>query len=368
MCFGNLFQLKNVDFIGYFRYYFQKGVLKMAEKHKKRSFWSRPEGKVGAIVLIGGLVGVGFLVANVWTAVLALSATPIGMAALLGSLGVLIFMALDNKARTLVSYMYKSTMRWITGLFIQLDPIGILKNYVDDLRKNLKKMRKQITQLRGQMHKLKEMIHNNKKEISSNMELASKARQNQQQKVMILKSRKAGRLKDSNIRLEDLYKKMEVLYRVLAKMYENSSILVEDIDDQVKMKEQERKAMLASHSAMKSAMSIIKGDSDKRAMFDQALEAVADDVSNKVGEMERFMEVSEGFMQSIDLQNGVFEEKGMEMLEKWEKESTSLLLGGEKDQLVLQAESDDDILDLSEPIKEKVAMGRSNQYDNFFDN
>ena len=53
-------------------------------------------------------------------------------------------------------------------------------------------------------------------------------------------------------------------------------------------------------------MSIIKGDADRRVMFDQALEYVADDVANKVGEMERFMEMSSDFMNSIDLQNGVF--------------------------------------------------------------
>lgn len=46
-------------------------------------------------------------------------------------------------------------------------------------------------------------------------------------------------------------------------------------------------------------MSVIKGDPDKKAMFDAALEAIADDVSNKVGEMERFMELSRNFMQSI---------------------------------------------------------------------
>ena len=160
---------------------------------------------------------------------------------------------------------------------------------------------------------------------------------------------------------------MEVLYRVLSKMYENSSILAEDIEDQVKVKEQERKAMLAGHSAMKSAMNIIKGDSDKKEMFDQALEAIADDVSNKVGEMERFMEMSESFMSSIDLQNGIFEEKGMQMLEKWEKESTSLLLGTEKESIILKAETDNDVLDLNQPIAEPVKTGRTNQYDNFFD-
>ena len=334
---------------------------------KSKSFWTRPEGITGAIFLMAGVFLLTRLVMGSIGALVAAFSTPLGMAAMLGALGVIFFIALDGKARNLVWYMYKSVMRWITGIFVQIDPIGILKSYVSELQSNLRKMRKQINRLRGQMQKLKEMIVNNQKAIQTNMQLASKARKSNKEAVMILKSRKAGRLKESNMKLEDLYNRMEVLYRVLKKMYENSAILAEDIDDQVKLKEQERKAILAGHSAMKSAMSIIKGDADKRAMFDQALEAIADDVSMKVGEMERFMEMSESFMSSIDLQNGIFEEKGLKMLEEWEKKSTSLLLGTEKADLISKAHDDSDVLDLDQAVKQPEKLGRSNQYDNFFD-
>ena len=334
---------------------------------KQKSFWRKPEGITGLIFLIGALLLGGSLISSGIGAIIAFVGTTGGLITTLASLGLIIFMGLDNKARNLISYLYKSTMRWITGLFVTIDPIGILKNYVDDLKKNLKKMRMQIGKLRAQMHKLKEMIINNQKQIKTNLDLAAAARDNEQQAVLILKTRKAGRLKESNMKLDDLYKRMEVLYRVLSKMYENSYILSEDIEDQVKMKDQERKAILAGHSAMKSAMSIIKGDTDKRLMFDQALEHIADDVSNKVGEMEQFMEMSEDFMNSIDLQNGIFEEKGMEMLDAWEKKSTSLLLGTEKEDIISSANNDNDVLDLNAPVKEPEKLGRSNQYDTFFD-
>ncbi|MCB0667896.1 MAG: hypothetical protein KDC80_18845 [Saprospiraceae bacterium] len=334
---------------------------------EKTSFWKRPEGKTGGIVLGALIIGGGFLLIQALPAIIAAMANTLYLALMLLALGAIIYMVLDPKMRNLVWYMYKSVMRWVTGLFIQIDPIGILKSYVDDLKDNLRKMNRQISQLRGQMHKLQEMILNNKKEIAANLDLASEARQKNKQSVMILKSRKAGRLKESNMKLEDLYQKMEILYRVLRKMYENSEIMLEDIQDQVMVKEQERKAIHASSSAMRSAMSIIKGDADKRAVFDQALEAIADDVSSKVGEMERFMEMSESFMSSVDLQNGVFEEEGLKMLEKWEKEGVSLLLGKEKDTLILEAADEKNVLDLSEPIKKPVRVGHTNQYDDFFE-
>lgn len=341
----------------------------MNMQEKPRSFWKRPEGVTGGLVMGGLVLGGGYLLYLFLPALVALTSNVLALAGMLIALGVIIYLVLDPRMRNLVWYMYKSVMRWITGLFIQIDPIGILKSYVEDLKDNLGKMNRQLAKLRGQMHKLKELIHNNKKEILDNLELAGQAKENNKKNLVILKTRKAGRLKESNLKLEDLYKKMEILYRVLTKMYENSEILVEDIQDQVKVKEQERKAIRASHSAMRSAMNVINGDADKRAMFDQALEAVADDVSEKVGEMERFMELSENFMASVDLQNGVFEEEGLKMLEKWENEGVSLLLGESKHDIIEAAENDDDVLDLNMPIDrpERVEQSRGNQYDSFFD-
>ena len=336
-------------------------------EQKQKSFWSRPEGVTGAIFLAALIFGVGYITLASLGALLSFMTTTLGAFISLMVLGTVIFMALDGKTRTLVSYMYKSAMRWITGLFVQIDPIGILKSYVEDLKSNLTKMNRQIAQLRGQMHKLQEIILNNKKEIDTNLSMASEAAQANKQAHVLLKSRKAGRLQDSNVKLEDLYRKMEVLYRVLAKMYENSEILVEDVQDQVMVKEQERKAILASNSAMKSAMSVIKGDPDKKAMFDAALESIAEEVRKKVGEMERFMEVSQSFMQSIDLQNGVFEEEGLRMLEKWENESVSLLLGVEKESLILKSNDENEVLDLNAPLKQPEKVGRVNQYDNLFE-
>ncbi|WP_232826567.1 hypothetical protein [Lewinella sp. IMCC34183] len=334
---------------------------------KPKSFWKRPEGVTGLLFLVA-LVGVlGFVLVNFGAAILSFIGTTIGLVVAGLVLLAIIYMVLDPRMRNLVFYMYKSVMRAITGMFVQIDPIGILKTYVDELQGNLRKMNKQISQLRAQMHKLKEQIVNNEREISSNLKIAGKAKESNKRNVMILKSRRAGRLKDSNIKLEELYKKMEVLYRVLTKMYENSAILAEDITDQVAVKEQERKAIHASHGAMNSAMSVIQGDPDQRAMFDMAMENITEDVANKVGEMERFMEVSANFMDSVDLQNGVFEEEGLNMLEQWEKESNSLLLGEEKSTLLLQANNDSEVLDLDAPVPERAKKtGGANQYDSFF--
>ncbi len=323
---------------------------------EKKSFWKRPEGVTGLIFLTAILAGLGLI----GYSIVINFGTVMSIVAAVLMVGSLLYMAIDPKMRNLVWYLYKNTMRKITGFFITIDPIGILKNYVDDLEDNLKKMSKQIGAIRGQMRKLKTMVETNEREIDENMKIASVAQKQKNQKALTLATRKASRLKESNKKYQNLYNKMKVMHRILAKMYSNSEILLEDTRDQVMIKEQERKAIRASHSAMKSAMSVISGDPDKRAMFDAALEVVADDVANKVGEMERFMDMSSGFMENMDLQNGIFEEKGIKMLEEWEKKSTLMLMGEEG------AAS----LDLESPRAEPELRENSdeeNSYENLFD-
>ncbi len=63
--------------------------------------------------------------------------------------GALLYVLLDPKFRTLIWYIYKSIMRSVTGMFVQIDPIGILESYIDSLKDNLHKMDKQIGALRG---------------------------------------------------------------------------------------------------------------------------------------------------------------------------------------------------------------------------
>ncbi len=330
---------------------------------KKKSFWQRPEGVTGMIFLIALLAGAGFLLVTFWGLILTLIQNTLALFALVAILGVIVYIIADPKTRALLGYMYKSAMRAITGMFVQIDPIGILKSYIESLQDNIVNMRTQIGKLRGQMRHLQGLMETNNREIDQQLKLAAAARDKNMEQQMILSSRKAARLRESNAKYQELLQKMEVLYRILIKMHENSEVLLEDTKDQVALKEQERKAIRASHSAMKSAMSIMSGDPDQRAMFDMAMEAVAEDVANKVGEMERFMEMSSSFMNSVDLQNGIFEEEGLKMLEKWEKESTLLLMGEQKAP---------EQLELKSPTKTRSqesaprAAGGNGNYDSFF--
>jgi hypothetical protein len=211
------------------------------DNFKQKSFWSRPEGITGAIFLGALVLGGGYLFLTALPTILIWAQNILYLSGMLIVLAAIVYMVLDPKMRNLVGYMYKSMMRWITGMFVNIDPIGILKSYVESLEENLRKMSKQIGNLRGQMRKLQTIMEENSKEIDANMKLASMAQQKGNQQQLTLSTRKAARLKESNEKYLALTQRMDVMHKILTKMYQNSEILLEDTKDQVNLKEQEYK-------------------------------------------------------------------------------------------------------------------------------
>ena len=187
----------------------------------KKSFWKRPEGVTGAIVLAGLIAGVGYVGLTFATVLMSALQEPVTLGITITALAGLAYMVIDPKMRNLIWYSYKSVMRWITSWFVQVDPIGVLKSYISDLRKNHRNMSKQIGALRGQMRRLHKTISDNAKGITKSTQMAQRAKMNNQQSQLALELRKIGRYKQSNQKLETLHKKMEVLHRVLKKMYDN---------------------------------------------------------------------------------------------------------------------------------------------------
>ena len=332
---------------------------------KVKSFWERPEGTTGKVFL--GLIGLGALfgVYHILPVIIVLMQNTLYAGFLFAALGATTFIALDSRVHALVGFGYKSIMRGITKAFVQLDPIAIVETYVREMEHNREKMNKQISNLRGQMRSLQQVIQSNDKERENNLRLAERAKQQGANDLVTLKARKAGRLQNSNITLQTLFSKMELLYRVLDKMYTTSDYLVQDVQDEIEVKKKERAALTAGSNAFRSAMQVIKGDPDKKYMFDAAMEYMVDDISAKVGEMERFMEISSSFMQSVDLQNGIYEDEGLKQLEDWTKSGASSLLGAEKTLLINKASNHNDVLDLDAPLKTEVRPG--NKYSKLFE-
>ena len=300
-------------------------------ENQTKSFLQRPEGKTGLIVggllLAAGAYGTYFLLPFIIT----LLANALHAAVLCAVAAFIVYLIADSKFRTLVSYMYKIAMRALTGAVIVIDPIGILKGYVEDLEKRLEEMDKSIAALAGQIKRIKAIIEANREKRDHSLSLAKMAQQQQgkgqgtYRSAFILQSRQAGRLEKSNVTLQSLHDTMANLLKRLQKMREVSVFLMDDIKSEVEVKTQERAAIKAGYGAFTAAKRIMAGDADQKEMFDQAMESIAQDYALKLGEIEEFMDASDGFIKGVDLENMSFEADAMTELEKWDSKFDNML-------------------------------------------
>lgn len=285
-----------------------------------KNFFDKPEGKVGKVFLwlMGIAAAIGLYKALPYIIILLTNTLHAMM--LLGAIVLLLFLVTNKKVQTLFKFGFQMFMRYITGIFVELNPIAIIRIHIENLEKNHEVMNEQIEKLSGEIRGLERKIDENKHNIEKSLKIASVAKDKEDTKgVAWLEANKAGRRKDTTEKLADLLSKLNKIYTVLKKMYDVSGYVIEDLKDDVEQKEIEYKTIKQAHAALVSSMSILNGDPNERAVFELALEKMEEEVSQKLGTMDRFMDMSANLVSSIDVEQGVFAEDGMKMIEEYEQ-------------------------------------------------
>jgi hypothetical protein len=340
-----------------------------------KSFWERPEGLTGMITI--GLLGLGgfFLAQSVLPALLGLFTMGVAVVGkgivltiLCAVLAALLYVLTNKQFLTLVSYMFKSGMRKVTQLFVETDPIGIMKGYIETLTGKKSDIDEKKTKLKGQLNVIDNAIDNNAENAEKAMNMMAAAKKTNQPKELTYWSREHGRLVESNKTLGNTSAKMTMLYNAVQKYAEACDFVIRDIQSDVKIKEQERKALLGAHGAMASVMSILKGSGSEKELFDQAMDFVVEDYAQKMGEIDDFMLSTETILGGINLQNGMWEEKALKELEAWEAKSNSVLLGGEKRMLIENAGTTNTFMNFNPATKENVTVTGGDDFNKFFSN
>lgn len=282
--------------------------------------------------ILGAFAGLGIYFWGIIVPFLLDAATnTLKLAGICAALGLLAYVVFDKNMRMLGLYAYKSWTRWLTGQFVEIDPIGILNTYVNRLMERLEEMDKALGTLRGQRDKLQATIAENEANRVRQDKLAQQAHQRAEsgdasmKQEFALRARQAGRLEKSNMTLQKLLDRMEALLKAMLKMRDASALLTEDIKGEVEVKTAERKALLAGYNAFSKAQAIMAGGGAERELFDMTMEKLTDDYADKMGEIETFLDMSKTVINGIDLDQGIYEEDALARLKAWEDKGSKLL-------------------------------------------
>lgn len=305
----------------------------MSNNQVKKAWYQKPEN----FLVYGGLAFGGWMALKALDTILPLlirvAENGLYASFLIGSLAVVGFLAVNGDFHRLAWYGYKSAMRWLTGRFIELDPIGIMRTYVSTLKDKQAQIKKSLAALKGQAMSLTKQIEDTAEEHANSMKMAAQAKarlsagQSNMRTEMQLQARKAGRAEESAITYQGLLNKIRGHIALIEKIDEASQFMILDLEDTISQESKKRELIHASAKAMSAAKRILAAD-QQREMYDMALEATTRDYFAKLGEISQFVEDSEHFINTMDLQNGAFEADALAKLEEWEKRSASLLEGG----------------------------------------
>jgi len=301
----------------------------MEETQKKA--WQKPENWFAW----GGLAVLGYLGLKSLDYILPLLErvleNVIYTAALAGVVGILGWIIVSKDFHRLAWYGYKTVMRWLTQMVIDIDPISILRGYVEKLHEKYNEITKALSSLRAQARELDSLIKTKSEAYDHSMKMAAQARSQSAQQGMktevLIQTRKAGRLEKTALTYQGLLNKIKAHIALMEKIQEASKYMIADIEDTVDEETQKRKTIRASYKAMAASKAILQADKD-REMYDMALGSVQADYYAKLGEIDQFMEDSKDFINSMDLANGVADVDAMAKLDEWDKRANSLLEGG----------------------------------------
>jgi hypothetical protein len=250
------------------------------------------------------------------------------LAGLCLALAVVFYVALDRKIRALLSYLYQAFFRLLTGFFIELDPIGILRHHISELTGKLQVMRSQLSELNGQIRGVERSIAENTRLSQNSLALAQVGRNDPEHEgASRLQARHAVKLEESNTRLGAMQTQMQTLFRMLKKLSDTSELVLQDMQSTVDIKTRERSSMKAAYSAYRGALAILQGESEARDTYDRTMEFLNDDYARKLGEIEMFMDFSEGVIKAADLENLAYDARASERLDEWERRLVGSLLG-----------------------------------------
>jgi hypothetical protein len=244
--------------------------------------------------------------------------------------------------------IYRLAMRALTGLVIEIDPIGILKDNLLQAKKRRDELNDKVGVVRGSKQTLQDMIDKNQRTIEQDLATAEEAKRrstdpklDQATKLRMtyevrLRTNDVARLQKSDENYTALLQKISELYDRLVKLSAGVDFFIADLEGTVREEEIKYKTINSAWSAFSKAMLIIRGNASENDLYDQDLQYLADNASMKMGQIDDMTRLSQHFMDGVDLQNGVMDSKASAELDAYEQKlltsgdqgSISLLTGG----------------------------------------
>ena len=288
--------------------------------------WQQPEKVTGWLVLAAGAGAsvyywgriVPYLVSIVFDSV----KLGIGLGALFG-----LFLLLTNRRiQAGLWYLGQRVLRTAAGIFVNTDPIGIMQDYIRTTEKEAQRMEAEVGHIEGAHELVKRKLAANDQQMREYLALADSATRQGEKDAAEAYASRAAQIEDYNQRLQPMATTTASVSVVMRQILKAALRQIDGSKFKVGLLKDEYELVKRTSSGMRAAMNILRGDPDKKYLFDLATDRVAEDMAQQLGQIKQAMRYSQDFVKEMDITNGVMSEKGQRLLEKYQKGDFNALL------------------------------------------
>jgi hypothetical protein len=279
----------------------------------------RPVDKViGGVVTAGGVAG---LAATVWAflpLILALFASTIAL--IVGGVIVvgLLFAVSDASLRGVVGRAYRLAVHNLGLMIVRHDPIGALRDHINQLRERAKQFIEHRTTLKGIVNGLRETVKKLGEERDNLLAQASTAREMGDERVMTRAAKAADRRLETYEYLDGQLQQLIKVEDVLGKLAQQAQDIIEDCEDELSQLNLRDKASAAASGALRSALDIL-GDNDMNDQQREAVAIVEERVGRRLAEIDIAMDKTTGLIGGIDVKNATVNKQALAAVLEYEK-------------------------------------------------
>lgn len=292
------------------------------------SKWEKPGGTTGMIVLgvVVGAIAINITpIMNFIAAACASTLSAIGMAA---ALFLVLYCLFDPRIRNIGSTIYFMIMRKIEGLLVDYDPISIVKRKIMQMNNKIQEITDNMGKLRGLIDKSEKRIQDKKKQCDHDFQLLNKYKEAGKAQDAAVYERQVARLTEVIKNSEARLIQSKQWYEIMGKLKHQAELTVLDATNEVNERVEEWEMIKAQHKAFTSIVGIINGKDDQFSLFTRAMDHMADDISQKLGEMSFIIEETGGLMSKIDMDNLVMSDKANALLAQYNSGGLDAVLLG----------------------------------------
>lgn len=233
------------------------------------------------------------------------------------AIAAILYVLFDKNFRLLASTWYMIQVTKALGFLIKMDPILILKDGIKKMYNKIAEMEQSMGKLNGVRLKLKDKVEEKKDDFQNCMNRVKACDKLGKKDEAVIEKRQSTRLFDLINDYQKMLDSAEKWYSTMSKIAEMAKLYAQDSENEVDAQEERYNMIKLSHSAFKSAMSVIKGSPDELALYNQAFQFVNDDIMNRVGEMDRVVNTAGGLLDKIDVEKEMFGIKGDDLMNKY---------------------------------------------------